>query len=87
MTYEIGVFLAYACGFFAVVFLGKLFRAPLKIIWKLVINSSIGFIILLAINFFGEGIGIEMPINLITAIIIGFLGLPGIITIFIINYI
>lgn len=78
MTLEIGIFLAYACGFFAIVFFGKLLKAPLRIIARLIASSLLGFIFLLIFNTFGGFFDINLPINPLNAIIVGILGVPGI---------
>lgn len=51
---------------------------PMKVIWKLLINSACGFACLWLMNSIAGFTGIYFPINLITTVIAGFLGLPGI---------
>lgn len=76
---EASIFLAYALGILAVYFFGKVFLFPLKILLKLLIGSLLGGLALLIINVVGSGMGIMVPLNLITAGIAGVLGLPGVI--------
>lgn len=80
---EVSIFLAYAAGLMAIYFLGKLLIVPIKTILKLMLNSIIGGVILMLINTFGAGLGIFLPVNLITAVIAGVLGVPGIVGILI----
>lgn len=75
---EASIFLAYTAGMLAIYFLGRFLIVPLKILVKLMINSIIGGIIMLIINFIGGGLGVFLPINIITALISGALGVPGI---------
>lgn len=63
----------------AMVILVKLFSWPLKILGKLILNGVLGFILLMLVNFAGQYIGITIPVNAITALISGFLGVPGVI--------
>jgi inhibitor of the pro-sigma K processing machinery len=63
----------------AMVILVKLFSWPLKILGKLILNGVLGFVLLLLVNFAGQYIGITIPMNAITVIIAGFLGVPGVI--------
>jgi len=63
----------------AMVILVKLFSWPLKILGKLILNGVLGFILLLIVNFAGQYIGITIPMNAITSLIAGFLGVPGVI--------
>ena len=60
---------------------------PIKIIVKLVINGIIGAAALFAINVFSGLTGLSIGINPITALIAGFLGIPGIILLLFLQYI
>jgi inhibitor of the pro-sigma K processing machinery len=51
---------------------------PLKTIGKLILNALVGAIVLLLINFAGQGIGIYIAVNPLTALVTGFLGVPGV---------
>ena len=53
----------------------KLLKWPLKIL----INGILGIILLYISNIVGSYIGFVLPINAISALIAGFLGIPGII--------
>ena len=53
----------------------KLLKGPLKIL----INGILGIILLYIANIVGSYIGFVLPINAISALIAGFLGIPGII--------
>ncbi len=50
---------------------------PIKLLWKLILNSAIGLILLLTINFLGAYFSFILPVNIITILIAGFLGIPG----------
>jgi len=56
----------------------KLFKAPLRLIFKLIINTIGGFITLVIINFLGSFIGISIGVNWLNAVIVGIFGLPGV---------
>ncbi len=51
---------------------------PVKILWKLIMNSIIGLILLLLVNYGGAHFDFLLPINIITILVAGFLGIPGI---------
>lgn len=80
---EAGIFLAYSAGLLIVYFFGRALLLPLKKALKLVVNSLVGAVALILINVVGAGIGIVMPVNVITAGIVGILGLPGTAALFI----
>ena len=83
----IEVIFAYIFGIIMLFILAKILILPIKIIWKLGVNAFVGGIALLILNFFGGFIGLYIPINIITAVTTGLLGVPGIVMILIIQYI
>lgn len=52
---------------------------PMKLGWKLLANGVCGFLCLFLLNMISGFTGIQFPINLATVLIAGFLGLPGIV--------
>lgn len=70
----------------AVYVIGMLLVLPIKIIVKLVINGIIGAVALFILNIFGGMIGLTIGINPITALVAGFLGIPGIILLIFLQY-
>lgn len=65
-------------GLILAVILLRLIFGSIKKIAGLMINSVLGAILLMVVNFFGAYIGIGVDINLLTAIIAGVFGIPGI---------
>ena len=53
----------------------KLLKWPIKIL----INGIVGIVLLYAANYIGTYLGFYITINTITALIAGFLGIPGVI--------
>lgn len=58
--------------------IAQLIMKPIKLIWKLLINSVIGLALLMMANFAGAYFDFALPVNIITVLISGFLGIPGI---------
>ncbi|QQY79863.1 inhibitor of the pro-sigma K processing machinery [Keratinibaculum paraultunense] len=81
----ISTFLAFIFGLFLLYVIGMILVIPIKIIWKLIINGVIGGILLLLFNLIGKGLGLFIAINPITALIAGFLGIPGVILLLILQ--
>lgn len=75
---EINIILAYAFGLILLYIVGYVLLVPIKIVIKLVYNGIIGGIALLILNFIGGFFQIGIAINPITALVAGFLGVPGI---------
>ena len=59
----------------------KLLKWPMKII----INGILGVVILYIVNLIGTSFNFSLAINPITALIAGFLGIPGVIVLIIIR--
>lgn len=56
----------------------RLLVMPIRWFWKLFVNSACGFVCLWLLNSISGFTGVYFPINNVTAVIAGFLGLPGI---------
>ena len=61
----------------AIFILGKIFAWPLKVIIKLIGNSIIGGIIIFLINVVGANFNFHIGLNIVTALVVGILGIPG----------
>ncbi len=69
---------AYAFGIVLILLLGFFLVIPLKMVFRLVYNGLIGGVALWLINLVGAGFGFVLPITVWTALLVGFLGLPGV---------
>ena len=67
---------ALLAGFFIIALL-RVFSAPLKLAVKLLANTLLGFLALWAVNLTSAYTGIVLGLNLLNALVIGALGLPG----------
>ena len=83
----IDVIFAYIFGIMMLFLFAKLLLIPIKIAWRLLINAIVGGIALLLINFIGSFFGLSIDINIITALVTGILGAPGVVMILILQYI
>ena len=84
---QLEAILAYVFGLVLLYFAGWLLLVPFKVIVKLIINALIGGVVLLLINLFGGGIGLQIGINPVTALVAGILGVPGVILMIILQLI
>ncbi|WP_226038334.1 pro-sigmaK processing inhibitor BofA family protein [Aquibacillus saliphilus] len=50
---------------------------PMRFLAQGTVKMVIGVLFLFFLNVFGSSIGLHLPINIYTAVIAGFLGLPG----------
>lgn len=71
----------FASIFIPLLLVGLLLRLmvlPIRWFWKIFLNSGCGFVCLWLLNTVSGFTGLYFPINSVTACIAGFLGLPGI---------
>lgn len=64
-----------ACVTFLFV-IGRIFIVPLRKLLKLVLNSILGGLLIFLINLIGGIFNFHIGLNLITSILVGFLGIP-----------
>ncbi|KNF07510.1 pro-sigmaK processing inhibitor BofA [Gottschalkia purinilytica] len=83
---ELSGIIAFGVGLVLLYLIGWLLVIPIKIIFKLIVNGIIGGIILFVINIVGSVVGISLGINPVTALVTGFLGVPGVILLLILKY-
>lgn len=76
---EVAIFMAYAAGLFLIYILGRLLVVPVKWTGKMLLNSLLGGVMIVLLNVAGGTFGIFLPLNILTAVIAGVLGLPGIV--------
>ena len=69
------VFIIFLCVIFLYI-LGKIFAIPIKAIFKLILNSCIGGILIFIVNLIGNIFNFHLGLNIITSIIVGILGIP-----------
>ena len=68
------------------IFVIKLLLSQVKLIWKIAVNSISGFICLWLLNLASGLTGIVFEINFITALVVGFLGIPGILLLLVFQF-
>ncbi|MGI6649562.1 MAG: pro-sigmaK processing inhibitor BofA [Syntrophomonadaceae bacterium] len=71
---------------FLIVLLGRAIFTPLRWFFKLLINSAVGLFLLLLVNFVGSPFGFGLPINLVSVLVAGFLGLPGVLLLLVLSF-
>ncbi len=69
--------LLYGAAILAAVVLLRVMALPIRRIFKLLINTACGYALLLLFNIFSDTVGFSVPVNAVTSIAVGLLGLPG----------
>lgn len=72
-------YLVFIGAVIAVFIILKILAWPIKKILKMVINIVIGGVLLVIVNYIGASFGFSIPINWLTALLVGILGIPGLI--------
>ncbi|PKM79871.1 MAG: SigmaK-factor processing regulatory BofA [Firmicutes bacterium HGW-Firmicutes-14] len=67
--------------------IGRAMFVPLKWIIKLAVNAVVGGVVLWVINYFGAFMSLHIPLNPITALVAGFLGVPGVVLLIVVQQI
>lgn len=87
MYTEVGILLAYAFGILVLYMIGYVFLVPVKMLMKLILNSLLGGLLILAVNWIGASFGIMIPLNILTSAAVGILGIPGAFLVFLLTHI
>ena len=83
---DFSVIIVIAAIVLAVIVVLRLLAKPIRFIFKLLINTVLGFVLLWLINFFGAGLGIALELTLLNALVVGFLGIPGVLLLLAIHF-
>ncbi len=86
-TLDFNSVLAFAFAALLLYLIARILLVPFKLIIKLVINALIGGVLLIIFNLLGAPLGLHVGINVITALVVGFLGIPGLILLILIQLI
>lgn len=70
----------------AVLIVMRIFTLPVKWIFKLLLNTALGFVGLFLVNWLGSYIGISLGINIINAVVVGTFGIPGLVLLLLLRW-
>ena len=74
---EFNAIITFLACVFVLFILGKIFMLPVKFIFKIILNSIIGGLLIFLINLVGNSFDFHIGLNLFTAVFVGILGIPG----------
>ena len=55
----------------------KLFSAPMRLVFKILVNTGLGFALLLLFNLMGDRFGMSIGLNIFNVLFVAVFGLPG----------
>lgn len=80
------VIIAYLFGLGLIYLFVWILYYPLKFTTKIILNGLAGVLVLVLINFVGTFFAFSIPINPVTALMVGFLGIPGVILLILLKF-
>lgn len=80
------VIAAFALGILLLYITGYLLLLPFRAVLKLLGNALLGATVLALLNVFGAAIDLYIPLNPITALVAGYLGMPGVLLLVGVSY-
>ena len=83
---DFSVIIVIAAIVLGVIIVLRLLAKPIRFIFKLLINTMLGFVLLWLVNFFGGGLGIALELSLLNALVVGLLGIPGVLLLLAIHF-
>ncbi len=83
---DFSVIIVIAAIVLGVIIVLRLLAKPIRFIFKLLINTVLGFVLLWLVNFFGGGLGIALELSLLNALVVGRLGSPGVLLLLAIHF-
>ena len=83
---DFSVIVVIAAIVLAVIVVLRILAKPIRFIFKLLINTVLGFVLLWLVNFFGGGLGIALELSLLNALVVGLLGIPGVLLLLAIHF-
>lgn len=82
---DYNVILAYGFGLLLVYVLIRLLFTPLRYTFYIIYHGLIGGIALFVVNVVGGLFGLHLPINPVSALSVGYLGVPGLVLLFVLQ--
>jgi inhibitor of the pro-sigma K processing machinery len=85
INFDLNYIIAFFFGILVLYILARLLYFPLRVFLRFLGNTVAGGLLLVFFNLVGGFWGVQIGINIVTAIIIGLMGIPGIILIYLLQ--
>jgi len=76
---DINVLLAVIFGLIVLYMVAKIMFTPARMVLRLLVSACIGGIAVFIFNLVGNFFGLVIGINFVTAMLVGYMGLPGLV--------
>jgi len=84
---NLATLMAYIFGLILLYIMTRLLYTPLRWFFRLLVNGLFGFALLWLVNWCGALIGLHIGLNPVTALVAGFLGIPGVVLLIALRYV
>lgn len=74
---DYNLLIAYGLGLVLLYLLIRAFLIPLRVVFRVGYHLLIGGVALLAVNWAGAWVGFHLGLNPLSALVVGYLGVPG----------
>ncbi|MCK4258805.1 MAG: pro-sigmaK processing inhibitor BofA family protein [Halanaerobiales bacterium] len=78
--------IAYLFGLGLIYLFIRILYYPIKVTTKILLNAVVGILVLLLINLVGKFFTYSLSINPVTALVVGFLGIPGVVLLMLLKF-
>lgn len=85
MVFDTMSIMASVFGIIVIYVVCLFFIKPIKFVFRIALNVAFGGVMLWCINFVGGILGVKLGLNLFNAIVAGYMGVPGVVLLFIIK--
>lgn len=82
---ELNMVIAAIFGLFVFYYLVKLLAAPARALFRIILTGVVGAVILFVFNLVAGFFSLTIGVNAVTALIVGFMGLPGLVMLVVIQ--
>ena len=78
-SFDVNVALAAVFGVFVLYFVGKMLASPARFVLRVLLTGVVGAVGLLVFNLVAGLFSLSLGINAVTALVVGYMGLPGLV--------
>lgn len=82
---DLNIILAFIFGLMVLYLLARVLVYPMRVLARAVGSTLVGAVLLVVFNLVGGIFGLTVAVNVFSALVVGFLGVPGLLTLFIIQ--
>lgn len=83
---DANMILAFFFGILVIYILARLLYFPLRVFLRFLLNTIVGGLLLALFNVFGAIWGVQIGLNVVTALVVGMMGVPGVILLLILQH-